>query len=443
MNSKLNPRKAALDVLLMVENGAFISDALNQVFGEYHLSELDKALAAEIAYGTVRMQKSLDYLLNKVSRRRVDQLQPNIRSILRLGAYQLEYLERIPPAAAVNESVKLIPKKERRGAGGFVNAVLRNLIRKRSEIDFPSLEADPVRHIAVKYSHPEWMVKRWVKRWGELDSIKLCETNNLNPKFHVRVNTLKITRDKLKAYFLERGINAVPAQFAPDVLICDKSIDLASEPYFQAGYYYIQNESSALAAHALGPRPGETVYDLCAAPGGKSTHLAQLMDNEGRVLAVDQTEAKTGLIRNNAERLGVSIIDIRVGDAAGIELPQADRVLVDAPCSGLGVLRHKPDARWHKTEQNIFDLAEIQRKILGNAARLVKPGGILVYSTCTLEPEENEDMIAWLLEKYPSFQLSPLPEWFPPSQTEGMLTILPFVYGIDGFFICKLANNLF
>lgn len=443
MRSKTNPREAAVDALVNVELGAFISDALNQALADYRLSERDKALAVEIVYGTVRMKQALDYRLDAVSKRKMAALEPRMRSILRSGAYQLIYLDRIPPSAAVNESVKLIPRKQRQSAGGYVNAVLRNLIRKLDQIQFPSIESDPVSHIAVKYSHPEWIVERWVKRYGIANTVKFCQINNRSPQLQVRVNSLKTDLPQLQSYFASQGIQAAKARYAPDVLHCDRGIDPNSEPLFQAGHYYVQNESSALAAHAVDPQPGEVVYDLCAAPGGKTTHLAQLMQNQGQIVAVDQTEAKVSLVKENAARLGVSIIDVIIGDAASIELPRADRVLVDAPCSGLGVLRHKPDARWRKREQDINALSKLQREILTNAARLVKPGGTLVYSTCTTEPEENQEVIKWFLEKYPYFRPSALPTWFPASQNLGMVTILPFLYEIDGFFICKLVNSQF
>jgi len=441
MVEKTNPRAAALTALLLVEKGTFISTALDQVLQEYMLSSLDAALATEILYGTVRMQKAIDHLLNQVSDRRLTELDPRVRQILRIGAYQLLYLDRIPASAAVNESVKLTPPgKNRRGVAGFINAVLRNLIRKRHQLTFPELEKDPVAHIATKYSHPEWMVSRWIKRYGIDHTIKLCQINNTTPKLQVRVNTLKTDRKQLQEHFTTQGITSIPGQYAPDVLTLAQGLNFNVDPLFQNGYYYVQNESSALVAHAVAPKPGDVVYDLCAAPGGKATHIAQLMKNQGKVVAIDRTAEKVALIKENAQRLGTTIVEAFVEDAQSVTLPLADKVLIDVPCSGLGVLRHKPDARWHKREQDITVLTKTQKQILLNAARLVKPGGILVYSTCTTEPEENQEMISWFLQQCPEFRLSSLPSWFPGSSQEGMATILPFLHEIDGFFICKMEN---
>ncbi|HHX01790.1 MAG TPA: 16S rRNA (cytosine(967)-C(5))-methyltransferase RsmB [Firmicutes bacterium] len=436
-----NSRSAAVDALVKIENGVLISAALDEALVAHKLNELDRALAAEIVYGSVRMQKTIDYVLNSISSIKINALEPLVRNILRTGAYQILYLDRVPVSAAVNEAVKLAPVKNRRKVSGYINAVLRNLVRKHRSIQFPDLDSDPVGHVAVKYSHPEWLVKRWLDRYGLENTIRFCQINNTSPELHLRVNTLRISLEKLRNSLVEQGIAAEKGRFAPDVLICSRMLSPAADASFEQGYYYIQNESSALVAHALAPRPGEIVYDLCAAPGGKATHLGQLMANQGQIIAVDQTRERIELIQENAARLGISIIKTLVGDARSLQLPTADRVLVDAPCSGLGVLRQRPDARWRRKEQDIDSLAKLQRQILENAATLVKPGGTLVYATCTTEPEENQDMIKWFLERYPHFSQSALPSWFPMSQSVGMTAILPFIHGIDGFFICKLQNN--
>lgn len=438
-----NPRAAAVNALMRIEIGVAISNALDQALKAYRLNNLDRGLATEITYGTVRMQKAIDFALDSISRIRIDSLEPRVRAILRTGAYQILYLSRVPVSAAVNEAVKLASAGKHRKAGGYVNAVLRNLARKSESIKYPDPESDPVRHVAVKHSHPEWIVKRWLHRYGLENTVRFCQINNTSPEIHVRVNTLITSPETLGAHFVEQGALAEKGRFAPDVLVLGRSFSPAADPWLDRGYYYVQNESSALVAHALAPQPGETVYDLCAAPGGKTTHLAQLMDNRGRIIAVDQTDEKVAMIEENAARLRISIIEPMVGDAAVLKLPPADRVLVDAPCSGLGVLRHRPDARWRRRERDILSLAELQRRILANAAAMVKPGGTLVYATCTTEPEENEDTVRWFLKRHPGFILSPLPQWFPPSQHVGMLSILPFIHGIDGFFICKLQNNQF
>lgn len=438
---RVNPRKAAFDGLLLVEQGVFISQALNDIVERYQLSDRDLRLATELLYGTTRMRGTLDYYLNKISKRPIERLNREIRNLLRMGAYQIIFLDRIPNSAAVNESVKLVPRNKGKQVAGYINGVLRNLVRGYQQITFPDLTDEPIQHIASKYSYPSWMVKRWVERWGVERTIQLCLINNQVPPIHLRVNTLKITLADLQDYFAEKGIVAIPGKYCPDVLVINQGAAVLSDPWFEQGYYYLQNESSVLVGHAMEPKPGELVYDLCSAPGGKSTHMAQLMDNQGQIIAVDQTEAKVELIRENTRRLGITIINAMVGDASTIKLPLADKVLVDAPCSGLGVLSHRPDTRWSKSLQEIRELSKIQKNILTNASQLVRPGGFLVYSTCTIEPEENQENISWFLNKYPNYRLKALPSWFPGKPETGSVSICSFEYQLDGFFITLLENH--
>ncbi len=437
---KDNPRDAALNGLLLVERGAFISEALNSLLQEYQLNDKNVRLTTELLYGTVRMQATLDYLLNQISNRKMDSLSPIIRNILRLGSYQLVFLDRIPASAAVNESVKLTPKRNRKPIAGFINGVLRNLARKQDSLTLPDLTTDPTNHIATKYSYPQWMVTRWIERWGVQETVEFCRINNNPRETSLRVNTLKTSVEAVKQALEAKGIHVSLGQFAPDVLLVGPGLQILEDPLFAAGHYYIQNESSALVSHALAPKPGELIYDICSAPGGKSTHIGQLMGNLGDILSIDQTDSKLTLVRENAKRLGVRIIRTLAADATQLPaLPLADRVLVDAPCSGLGVLRHKPDIRWRKSENEIKKLPIIQRDILAQAAKLVKPSGILGYSTCTTEIEENQDIINWFLECHPNFRFFPLPGWFP-NTPGGMVEILPQHYNLDGFFICVLEN---
>ncbi len=438
---KTNPRGAALFGLLKVEKDIFISEALNLALTQYNLSAKDQKLMTELLYGTVRMQGTLDYYLNQISSRKLDTLDSTMRNVLRLGAYQLMFLDRVPASAAVNESVKLAPAKNRKTLAGFINGVLRNLARRQESIEFPDLHHHPVDHIAARYSHPQWLVRRWISRWGVQETIKLCQANNAPPLMSIRVNTLKVSVADLKAHYEALGLTVQLGQFAPDVLVIEQGLRITEDPKFQAGFYYVQNESSVLVGHALSPKPGECIYDLCSAPGGKSTHIAGLMKNQGDVLAIDQSDEKIRLIKENAARLGITIIRPLVADASCLpNLAPADRVVVDAPCSGLGVLRHKPDIRWRKKPQEILTLVSIQRSILTQAADLVRPGGTLVYSTCSTEREENEDNILWFLDNFPEFQIQALPNWFP-NGTQTMLQILPHQQRIDGFFICRLVRN--
>ncbi len=440
MNTKTNPRAAAVEAVVNIEEGDFIQGALNSVISKYELKRIDIALVTEIVYGTVRMQKLIDYYLSHISKLELCRLEAYVRSILRVGAYQIIFLDRIPVSAAVNESVKLAPKKNNRKVRGFINGVLRNIVRKYKDISLPPINPDPIEHISIGYSHPRWMVTRWLKQFGIDNTIKLCQLNNARPLVGIRVNTIKTTLSDIIEYLARQNIPSETGKYAPDVVIAGASFPLVEDPYFLKGFFYLQSESSALVAHAVQPSQGQLIYDLCAAPGGKTTHLAQLMHNQGEIIALDQTESKIRLIKDNLKQQGISIVRTRVGDATSIKLPPADKVLIDAPCSGLGVLRQNPDIKWRRSLEDISELRLLQKRIMTNAANLVKPGGELIYSTCTIEPEENESLIHWFLTNNPKYKLKALPTWFPPGNNVGMLSILPFMHGIDGFFICKMVN---
>ncbi|NLY11562.1 MAG: 16S rRNA (cytosine(967)-C(5))-methyltransferase RsmB [Firmicutes bacterium] len=437
-----NSREAALQILQELETkGTFLSDALSQISGRANLSEKDQSLLMELTMGTVRMQNALDYYLDKVSKRPMISLLPVVRSILRLGAYQILYLDRIPVSAAVNESVKLAHKFVNRGVAGFINAVLRNLDRRKDSIDFPSWEKDPTTHIVYKHSHPRWLVEKWTEEFGIEETLNLCIANNQPSETTIRVNELKTTKEELRQHFLEKDVEVKDGRYVPDILVLNKGGVALHDPRFSAGHYYFQDESSAFIAHAMDPQPGDLIYDLCSAPGGKSTHMAQLMNNQGKIISIDQNPHRLEHVRENAIRLGITNIEIQVGDAMHLgEMAQADRVLVDAPCSGLGVIRHKPDVKWRKKPNEISDLVIIQRRILSEAQGLVKAGGTLVYSTCTITREENQDMVSWFLTEFPNFKLVDLPSWFPQS-VDQYLQILPHIHQIDGFFIAKFKRT--
>ncbi|HWR55783.1 MAG TPA: 16S rRNA (cytosine(967)-C(5))-methyltransferase RsmB [Negativicutes bacterium] len=438
-------REIALQVLKEVdENGAYANIALSHILEQYRPAPLDRRFITELVYGTIKARNTLDWIIEKFSSRPLAKMTVWVRNVLRMGVYQLWYLERVPPSAACNEAVNLTKRYGHQGTAKFVNGVLRTVARQKADIRFPSLEEDPVQHIALQFSHPAWMVECWLARFGREETIRLCQANNETPRLSVRTNTLKITRAALKAALEKEGLLVEESHWAPEGLMLDGFSALGQLAALQEGLFQVQDESSMLVAHVLDPQPGEFIIDACGAPGGKTTHFAQKMHNEGRIFSLDIHAHKLRLITENCRRLGIDIVETEAMDARRMHehmRGQADRVLVDAPCSGLGVLRRKPDARWRKTPEMLRDLPKLQQEILASAAQCVKPGGILVYSTCTIEAEENEAVIRCFLQANPAFSLEPTGKFLPVARQEEMVRLFPQRDGIDGFFIARMKRT--
>ncbi|MCL2338065.1 MAG: 16S rRNA (cytosine(967)-C(5))-methyltransferase RsmB [Firmicutes bacterium] len=450
-----NPREIALRVLMAVESkNAYANLALNAALGENEIGKPDRALSTELVYGSLRALHTLDWALEQHLRKPLGDLPVPVRNILRLGAYQILFMQRIPPSAAVNEAVKLTRRYGHAGTVRLVNGVLRNLARGGSAaLQYPDPAAEPAAYLALRYAHPNWLVRRWLDEFGFAAAETMLQFNNRPAPNTVRVNTLKTDLAALQSSLRARGIEAVKGQYAEQCLHLEGFVSLGSLPQFKAGLFQVQDESSILVGQALNPPPGARVIDLAAAPGGKTTHLAQLMQNKGEIMAFDVHEHKINLIKDNCRRLGVEIVRPILADARKIPLLypqlQADYVLVDAPCSGLGVLRRRPEARWRKEEAQIKELAALQEQILEAAHRLLKPGGVLVYSTCTMTAEENLGQLAAFLAKFPAYKpeslLGLLPETLDCRHTmaKGYLQILPHLHnGPDGFFMARLRKNI-
>ena len=368
--------------------------------------------------------------------------QPAIRELLRLGFYQIFCMDRVPPSAACNTAVELAKKHGRRGADSFVNGVLRAALREPERAAFP--DGRDARSLALRTWHPQWMVERWIRTYGYERTEELCRCNNRSAPLSVRVNTLRTNRDALMAQLAAAGAQVRASAWVPDGIVLAAHGALDELAALREGLAQVQDESSMLVAHVLGAEPGMTVIDACAAPGGKTTHIAQRMENRGRILAFDIYEEKNRRIESNAKRLGISIIDAAMRDAREIGAAyaeEADRVLVDAPCSGLGVLRRKPDARWKKSVRDAKTLPSLQRDILASAAQAVKHGGILVYSTCTMEECENAAVVRAFLEVHADFALEETGAFLPMQKTaERMVQIMPETDGPDGFFIARMRR---
>jgi len=378
-----------------------------------------------------------------------EKIEPGTLNILRLGLYQILFLTRTPSSAAVNESVELAKRVRGKGGAGFVNAVLRSSIRQKDEILYPDTEQDPALHISVVQSHPPWLVQRWVKELDVEETLRICTYNNQISPLALRTNTLKINRADLIEKLREKELKPFPSTFSEDGILLQDPPPTSELPFLKEGLYIIQDEASQLITSVMDPRPGERILDACAAPGGKTTHMAQAMENRGEIYALDLSKGKSDLIGEMCQRLGIGIIKTVKGDAA-TSLPISeglvfDRVLADVPCSGFGTLRKNPDLKWRRGEKDIKRLSELQFSILGNVSAYVKEGGVLVYSTCTVFHEENEDVVERFLDKHREFELVPmdqlLPEKFHVFIRNGYFRTFPPNNGMDGFFAARLAKR--
>ena len=435
-------RELAMQVLQKVHvEGAYANVVLVETLREVQLSERDRRFLTELVYGVTKAGASLDYMIGRYVAD-LRKAQPAIRELLRLGFYQIFCMDRVPPSAACNTAVELAKKHGRRGAESFVNGVLRAALREPERAAFP--DGRDARSLALRTWHPQWMVERWIRTYGYERTEELCRCNNTSAPLSMRVNTLRTNRDALMEQLAAVGAQVRASAWVPDGIVLDSHGALDELAALREGLAQVQDESSMLVAHILGAEPGMTVIDACAAPGGKTTHIAQRMENRGRILAFDIYEEKIRRIERNAKRLGISIIEAHLSDACeigAVYAGQADRVLVDAPCSGLGVLRRKPDARWKKSARDAKTLPSLQHAILESAAQTVKKGGVLVYSTCTMEECENAAVVNAFLETHTDFALEETGRFLPVQKTaECMVQIMPEADGPDGFFIARMRR---
>ena len=438
------PRGTAVRILNRVERtDSTLDKVLDVELKSGELSDVDKGLLNEIVHGVLRWQNRLDWVLNGFSHGNFAKSEINIKNTLRVALYQVLFLDRIPHSAAVNESVEFIKRIRGEKPAGLVNAVLRNIIRNIDGIRYPLAEEDPVQHLAVYYSHPHWMVRRWVARFGVEETKRFLIAANERPSLSLRINRLKIEPGLFLRLLEQQGI-AYSGSSHIDYFVRVKALSgIGQMDLFRNGMFTIQDESAALPCLLLAPKPGERVIDLCAAPGGKTTNIAEMMRNEGEVLAIDRHEAKLTLIRASCDRLGLRNVTLQAADGSKLETDAADRVLLDAPCSGLGVLAKKPDIKWKRDVSDILKLTRIQAGLLDNAARLVKPGGVLVYSTCTVEPDENEEIVTAFLGSHTEFTLEGAAQYVSRDlvNAAGFIETFPHRHGMDGSFAARLVRS--
>lgn len=446
-NQKYDPdRHAALQVLKEVnQDKRFANISLKEILRNRSLTGRDAAFVTQLVYGTLEKQITIDYLLGKLADLR--RVNPWIVNILRMGAYQILYMDRVPDSAACNEAVKLCIAHGLFALKGLVNGILRNLARCKEELKIPDPSLPFAENLSIKYSYPLWLVEKWIKDFGKEtaeDILKPIGANNITT---IRVHSSN-TKDRLKELLRPHGMEVQDGFHLSEALCLSNIGDIESNIYYQKGFFTVQGESSILVSHIVDPKSGETVLDACSSPGGKAIHMAELMNGQGRVAAWDIHPHRVDLIERNRKRMGAEIVQPLVMDAA-IEnaewMNKFDRILIDAPCSGLGIIHKKPDIKLRLTPNDLKGLPEIQAKILSACSLYLKPGGVLVYSTCTINPEENHDIVAGFLRNHPDFlledPLSFMPDTLHTAVQNRMVQIIPSRHRIDGFFIARLRRT--
>ena len=451
-----NPRQLAFLALRDVwKKGAYTDIALGRVLDNSNLASVDRGLVCELVYGIVRRRRSLDALIDQLGTKKAEQQPPDLRIILQLGLYQLRYLDQIPPSAAVNTTVELTKENKLKPLAGVVNGLLRAYLRRAEKGDPLQLPATAVQRLGVLHSFPDWIVEMFIQQFGEEETDRLLAWFNQSPTIDLRVNILKTSLEQLESTLTDAGVTVSRIAHLPQALrLTGNRGSIEKLPGFAEGWWTIQDGSAQLVTHLLEPQRGETVIDACAAPGGKTTHIAELMGDEGKIWGCDRRSRAKGdrqakrleKVRENAQRLQLQSISLCAGDSRNF--PQfkavADRVLLDAPCSGLGTLHKRPDIRWRQTPDNISHLPQLQQELLAEAATWVKLDGALVYSTCTLNSSENEEVIRGFLETHPQWQIqhpSPNSPAYPFAHSSGWIKVLPHQHLMDGFFMVKLIRG--
>lgn len=438
----MNSRELAFKVLVDIEsNNNYSNISINKHFKNIDISNNERGLATEIIYGVVEKKIYLDYIIDKLSKIKVQKLSNYVKIFLRMGIYQIVFLD-ISDYASVNETVNLAKKYDKKSSG-FVNAILRNLIRNKDEILKIDAENENM-YYSIKYSYSPWMIKTFIKDFGKEFTEDLLEANNEKPNLYIRVNTLKITREKLMKEFDKISIKSYKVNDIEEALRVENLKNIENNDLFKKGFFTIQDISSMIVGKVMNPNKNSRVLDLCSAPGGKTTHIATLMENTGEVVSRDIFDHKLKLIKNSVDRLGLTNVKIEKSDASVIDkniIENFDYVLCDVPCSGLGIIKRKPEIKY-KSKEEIKDLPKLQYDILENASKYLKVGGVLIYSTCTILDSENISNVYKFLENNKNFELSKINEVNVDleNQENGYLKIYPNIHNMDGFFIAKLKK---
>ncbi|MBD2681677.1 MULTISPECIES: 16S rRNA (cytosine(967)-C(5))-methyltransferase [Nostoc] len=482
-----NARQVAFIALRDVHKGAYVDVALDRVLQKVSLADSDRRLVTELVYGSVRRQRTLDTLIDQLAQKKSHQQPKDLRTILHLGLYQLRYQERIPPSAAVNTTVQLAKENGFSGLTGFVNGLLRQYLRKGgedagtrgrgdtekentdtqghhrdTENSFPAsprhplsasssslqLPENPVERLGILHSFPDWIIQVWLEQLGLVETEQLCEWMNQSPTIDLRINPLHTSMEEVEAALQSVGVLVRRVRHLPQALrLISSPGSIQKLPGFQEGWWTVQDSSAQLVSHLLDPQPGEVVIDACAAPGGKTTHIAELMQDKGQIWACDRTSSRLRKLQENSQRLNLKSIQICTGDSRNFNQFHniADRVLLDAPCSGLGTMHRHADARWRQTPESVRELSLLQKELLSHTSTFVKPGGVLVYATCTLHPAENEEVISAFLAESPDWQIQSPSSFefsdFARTTSEGWFKVWPHREDMDGFFMVRLRKT--
>lgn len=439
----MNAREIAYKILLDVEkNKNYSNMSINKHFKDVKLSNQDRGLATEIVYGVIENKYYIDYMIDKLSKVKTNKMEIYVKTLLRMGIYQIIFLNSISDYAAVNETVNLAKKKNSK-VSGFINGILRNVIRQKETIGDIKVK-DDIDYLAIKYSYDKWLIRNWMIHFGKEFTEELLEANSERPSIYLRTNTLKVTRDELIEKLLEQNIKAEKVNVVDEAIKVENLKDIENNKLYKEGLFTVQDISSMVVGKVMNPKENSLVLDVCSAPGGKTTHIATLMKNTGQVVSRDIYDHKLKLINASCKRLGLTNVDVQEYDGMKLDkdsIAKFDYVLADVPCSGLGIIRRKPEIKY-KEKEEFRELPPIQKKILENASKYVKVGGTLIYSTCTIQDSENLDVIKEFLQKHKNFELSPIDEVRVDldNQDKGFMKIYPNVHDMDGFFISKLIR---
>ncbi len=434
-------RGIAVKILNRIDRtDAYLDKLLEIEINNSELNGKDKSLLFEIVHGVIRWLNRIDWILNGFYKGQFSKCIPNVKNSMRVALYQILFLDRVPNHAAVNESVEFVKKLQGVKSANLTNAVLRNIIRNINGIRYPDKEEDLIGYLAAYYSHPSWMIKRWVNRFGEEVTQDLLIANNNRPRHTIRINQLRTNPDELKQLLDVVNLKFTEGKYLKEYLRLNSLTNITSWEYFQKGYFSMQDESTGFSCKALAPKPKMKILDMCAAPGGKTGLLAELMNNNGRIIALDKFESRLELFKKNISRLGINNVTAIAKDALEFDEDDFDGILIDAPCSGLGTLTKKPDIKWKRDFGDIRKLNKIQYELLNKAGTLIKREGTIVYSTCTTEPEENFHIVNKFLENNKNFQLVNLKGMFDSNLIDenGCLQTLPHKHNMDGAFVAKL-----
>ena len=451
VNTVSPARCCAVDALLSMESTRQdIRSTIESVVSSGKLSSEDRALLNELVYGVLRHRLYLDWALQQVAREEPYTQQPMMRQILRVGAFQLLMLDRVPDYAAVDQSVELVKARLSPKHGALANALLRELAKRRPVLAVPDLLSQPLEHIAIKYSHPRWLVKRWLKRFGAQRTMTLCRFNNEPAPLTIRTNRLKLSLAEYQKILQDKGIHATPCDASPFGLQVEHRGPITELPGYGLGWFYVQDEASQIVPLLLAPRRGDAVLDVCAAPGGKTTQIAEMIRNEGMLVAIDRVQDRLALVEDNCRRLGITAVQCVLADAtedlSRLGRERFDRILVDAPCAGFGVLRRHPEGKWLKDEGSIRMASTTATMILKRVSSLLKPKGVLVYSTCSTEPEENSGVVEAFLAHHRQFKAED-PRPLLPAAARSLINERGYFSSVlkgrtmDGFFAARLVKT--